>query len=60
MKPSPDFPDIAFIMPPLGSMLPSGVTTFVRQMSEGFGKYGDRFRVVEIPHGEQLEVRSQK
>jgi glycosyltransferase involved in cell wall biosynthesis len=51
MKPIPYSPPIAFIMPSLADMSPSGVTTFVRQMTEGFGKYGNRFRVVEIPHG---------
>lgn len=30
-------------------MQPSGVTTFVRQMVEGFGKHGDDFKLVEIP-----------
>ncbi|MEI8138432.1 MAG: glycosyltransferase family 4 protein [bacterium] len=51
MQPIPQFPKIAFIMPSLVDMLPSGVTTFVRQMADGFCEYGDSFRVVEIPHG---------
>ena len=51
MKPITKFPDIAFIMPSLADMQPSGVTTFVRQMANGFERRGDHFRIVEIPHG---------
>jgi len=39
-------------MPSLVDMSPSGVTTFVRQMAAGFKRYGKRFRIVEIPHGD--------
>lgn len=52
MKPGIPFPNIAFIRPSLADMQPSGVTTFVRQIAEGFAKYGDRFKIVEIPHGD--------
>jgi len=45
---------IAFIMPPLSTMSHSGVATFVRQMMAGYGNQPDRFRVVEIPHGDYL------
>lgn len=39
-------------MPALADMTPGGVTTFVRQMVEGFKNYGDQFKVVEVPHGD--------
>lgn len=40
---------VAFVVPHLNGMSPSGVTTFVFQMIEGFRSYGDQFRVIEEP-----------
>lgn len=46
-------------MPSLADMSPSGVTTFVRHMTDGFSGYGDRFRLVEIPHGNYEPAKSE-
>ena len=51
--------DIAFISPPMMDMLPSGVTTFIGQLKKGLAKHGDRFKVIEVPHGEGKTAEGQ-